>query len=469
MRFGVKIVSLQIWIWCIFIMKRKIYKELLEWKQNRSAKEAILIDGARRVGKSYIVEEFARNEYKSYILIDFGQLTDELREVFDQYLPNLDLFYQRLGLVTGVKLFPRESLIVFDEVQRYPKARQAIKHLVKDGRYDYIETGSLVSINKNVEGIIIPSEERHLNMHPMDFEEFLWAMGEDMLMDFVRQCFEQRKPLGAALHRKTLDYLRLYMIVGGMPQAVQEYIDSQDFEQVDQTKRNILDLYRSDIFQYAAHCADKVARVFDGIPSQLQKHEKKFRIGSLKKGARSRDYADAFFWLDESRTVNVCYAATTPNIGLKLNRDDSKYKVYLADTGLLISHAFDEDVIYGEQLYRKLMLGKLEVNKGMLVENLVAQMIHAAGKKLYFYSNLNKADSDDTMEIDFLVCKPMVTSRHNICPIEVKSSTRYTLSSINKFRRKFAEYLAEPFVLHSSDLMQKDGITYLPLYMAQLL
>ena len=450
-------------------MKRKIYSKLLEWKRERSTKESLLIDGAHRVGKSYIVEEFARNEYKSYILINFSNLTDELKDLFDNYLPYLDKFFLRLSILTGVKLYPRESLVVFDEVQCCPKAREAVKHFVADGRYDFIETGSLVSINKNVEGIVIPSEERRINMYPMDFEEFLWALGDDMMMDFARDCFERHCPLGAALHRKMMDYLRLYMIVGGMPQAVLEYVDTNDFAQVDRTKRNILDLYRQDIFHYASHCADKVVRIFDEIPSQLQRHEKRFRIGSLQKGARTRNYADAFFWLDESRVVNVCYAATEPSIGLKLNRDEAKYKLYMGDTGLLISHAFDENDIENESLYRKLVLGKLEINQGMLVENLVAQMLRSTGKKLYFYSKSDVVDSENNMEIDFLVRKPSVTSRHNICPIEVKSGVRYTLSSINKFGRKFAEQIAAPYVLHSADYAEKDGIVFLPLYMAPFL
>lgn len=450
-------------------MKRKIYNRLLEWKQERSTREALLIDGARRVGKSFIVEEFAKNEYKSYILINFSNLTDEFKDLFDNYLPYLDKFFLRLSLLTGVKLYARESLIIFDEVQCYPKAREAVKHFVADGRYDFIETGSLVSINKNVEGIIIPSEERRIDMYPMDFEEFLWALGEDMMMGFVRDCFERHCSLGAALHRKMMDYLRLYMIVGGMPQAVLEYVDTKDFAEVDRTKRNILDLYRQDIFHYASHCADKVVRIFDEIPSQLQRHEKRFRIGSLQKGARTRDYADAFFWLDESRVVNVCYAATEPSIGLKLNRDEAKYKLYMGDTGLLISHAFDENDIESESLYRKLMLGKLEINQGMMVENLVAQMLRSTGKKLYFYSKSDVVDAENNMEVDFLVRKPSVTSRHNICPLEVKSGARYTLSSINKFGRKFAEQMATPYVLHSADYAEKDGIVYLPLYMTPFL
>ena len=446
-------------------MKRKIYNELLKWKNEWSGKTAILIDGARRVGKSYIVEEFAKKEYKSFILIDFSKENRQINALFTDYLSDLDTLFRQLSLLTDIKLYPRQSAIVFDEVQQFPPARAAIKHLVKDGRFDYIETGSLVSINRNVKNIVIPSEEERIDMFPMDFEEFLWAIGKDDLMDYVRECFEAKRPLGAALHRKTMELFRQYMIVGGMPQAVEIYAKEMDFDRVDHIKRNILKIYRADISKYATGYEQKVTRIFDTIPSQLQKHEKRFRIGALEKGARTRDYANSFFWLEESRVVNVCYAATEPNIGLYLNRDDARMKLYMADTGLLIAMAFSEKDIHQGQLYKKLMFDKLEVNKGMLVENIVAQMLRSTGNELYFYSNPSRT-AEDRMEIDFLIRKPSVTSRHNISPIEVKSSTRYTLSSLEKCISKYGEYLSTPYVLHSSDLMEKDGITYLPLYMA---
>ncbi len=450
-------------------MKRKIYNKLKGWKDNRARKEALLIDGARRVGKSYIVEEFAKNEYTSYILVNFANMTKELREIFDNYLNDLDSFFTRLSLWSGVKLYQHETLIIFDEVQLYPKAREAIKWFVADNRYDYIETGSLVSIRKNTKGIIVPSEECHLDMHPMDFEEFLWALGEDSLMPFVEDCFVKKQAVGAALHRKLMDYLRLYMIVGGMPQAVNEYVESKDFDNVDHIKRNILNLYRNDIYNYAYNDASKVVRIFDSVPGQLQRHEKKFRIGDLQKGARTRDYQNALFWLDESRIINTCYAATEPSIGLKLNRDDARYKLYFADTGLLVSHSFDENEILSEKLYAKLLLDKIEINKGMLVENLVAQMFKASGKRLYYYAQSNRYNSEENMEIDFLIRKPVVTTRHNICPVEVKSSNNYKTSSLIKFRNKFNQYLDTCYVLHSSDLKEDNGILYLPLYMTPLL
>ena len=427
-----------------------------------------MVDGARRVGKSYIVEDFARNEYKSYILIDFSKEDKQLKMLFEEQLSNLDTFFRMLSLIKNTKLYPRESVIVFDEVQQFPPARAAIKHLVNDGRYDYIETGSLVSINRNVKNIVIPSEEERLDMYPMDFEEFLWAMGQEDLMDYVRECFSARTPLGNMLHRKTMELFRQYMIVGGMPQAVESYVKEGNFDKVDRIKRNILSIYRADISKYAAGHEQKVTRVFDSIPSQLQRHEKKFRIGELEKGARTRSYANAFFWFEESRVINVCYAATEPNVGLNLNRDDAKRKLYMADTGLLIAMAFSEKDIQQGQLYKKLMFDKLEINKGMLVENIVAQMLVATGNKLYFYSN-SSHEKDDRMEIDFLVRKPSVTSRHNISPIEVKSSTHYTLTSLNKCMSKYGEYLATPYVIHSADYMEKDGITFIPLYMTPLL
>lgn len=450
-------------------MKRKIYSKLLEWKEKYSTQEALLIEGARRIGKSYIVEEFARNEYRSYMLIDFSKVSKEVKEIFDNYLTDEPMLFRMLSLQLGVKLYPRESLIIFDEVQKYPRAREAVKELVSNHTYDYIETGSLVSIHKNTKNILIPSEEHRIDMYPMDFEEFLWALGENDMMDFVRDCFEHQRPLGQALHRKMMNLLRLYMIVGGMPQAVLEYINTRDFDRVDLIKRRILDLYRQDIYNYADSQAEKVVRIWDTIPGELQRKEKRFRIGSVKKGARTRDYEMALFWLSEARAVNPCYNATDPNIGLKMNVDYAKFKLYLNDTGLLLSHAFGEEIEGMQELYRKLMLGKLEFNKGMMVENLVAQMLVASGKRLYYYTNTDKEDASESMEIDFLVRKPVVTSKHNICPVEVKSTQRYTTSSLCKFRDRFKTYLHTSFVIHSGDLKVEGGIVYLPLYMTSLL
>ena len=371
-------------IWCN-AMKRKIYNKLLEWKQESNGEYALLIDGARRVGKSYIVRQFAEKEYRSCVILDFNLVSKSIKDLFENDLDNLDRFFMYLSNYTGKTLYTRDTLIVFDEVQQYPKARAAIKYLVKDGRYDYIETGSLISIKKNVEGIVIPSEEEHIKMFPMDFEEFLWAMGEEMLMPFIKDCFERKKPLGQLMHRRAMDYFRLYMIVGGMPQAVEKYVETRDFAKVDKLKRRILELYRSDISKYAKGYDTKVKSIFEEIPSQLQKHEKKFRLSALKEGARARDYETAFFWLDDAMIINSCYNTTEPNVGLNLNKDTNTMKCYMADTGLLISHAFDTNEIVSEDLYRKILLDKLEMNSGMIVENIVAQMLRTTGHKLFFY------------------------------------------------------------------------------------
>ena len=450
-------------------MKRKIYNKLLEWKQESNGEYALLIDGARRVGKSYIVRQFAEKEYRSYVILDCNLVSKSIKDLFENGLDNLDRFFMYLSNYTGKTLYTRDTLIVFDEVQQYPKARAAIKYLVKDGRYDYIETGSLISIKKNVEGIVIPSEEEHIKMFPMDFEEFLWAMGEEMLMPFIKDCFERKKPLGQLMHRRAMDYFRLYMIVGGMPQAVEKYVETRDFAKVDKLKRRILELYRSDISKYAKGYDTKVKSIFEEIPSQLQKHEKKFRLSALKEGARARDYETAFFWLDDAMIINSCYNTTEPNVGLNLNKDTNTMKCYMADTGLLISHAFDANEIVSEDLYRKILLDKLEMNSGMIVENIVAQMLRTAGHKLFFYSNASMTDKDSRMEIDFLIAKSKITTRHNISPIEVKSSARYTLTSLRKCIAKYGSYLSTAYVIHPADLKEEDNIVYLPLYMCPLL
>lgn len=450
-------------------MKRKIYDRLNEWKLRSNGRSALLIDGARRVGKSYIARKFGESEYKSFILIDFNRAPDEIKNLFDVYLNDIDTLFMYLSGFYNVKLYERETLIILDEIQLCPRARSAVKYLVEDGRYDYIETGSLMSIRKNVQDILIPSEEEHLKMYPLDFEEFLWALDNDTLMPFIRNCFEKKKPAGQAMHRKTMDFFRQYMIVGGMPQAVAEYVSTHDFESVDRIKRSILELYRADIVKHAAGYEMKVTQIFDDIPSQLQKHEKKFKFSSLSKNARFREYEDALFWLSDAMITNPCYNSSSPEIGLKLNMERLTLKCYMADTGLLISHAFDENGLVSEEIYKKLLFDKLEVNKGMIVENIVAQMLAASGHKLYFYSNPSKDDVSERMEIDFLISKSKITNRHNISPIEVKSGSNYTIKSLNKFRAKFHEQTHIPYVLHTGDLKEEDGIVYLPLYMTPCL
>lgn len=450
-------------------MKRKIYNQLLDWKNTRNGTVALLIEGARRIGKSYIVEEFAKNEYASYILIDFNKVSTKVKKWFEDYMEDLDTFFELLEQHYHTKLIPRQSVIIFDEVQLYPRARAAIKYLVADGRYDYLETGSLISIKRNVKNIVIPSEERAIEMHPMDFEEFLWAMGNETLIPFIEKQFACGKAM-KDMHREALDMFRRYLIVGGMPQAVKKYVQTRDLEQVDTIKRDILTIYRNDIRKYAGRLAMKVEAIFDEIPAQLQRNERKFRLADLKKDARMRDYETAFMWLSDAKIVNCCYNTTAPNIGLKLNMERTTLKCYMADTGLLISHAFDEKQIVSEELYRKLLTDKLEINAGMLIENIVAQMLVAAGHKLYFYSSVDNEDAANRMEIDFLIRKELVTSRHNIIPIEAKSSTGYTISSLQKCVRKFGEFITSPTVIHPSDYRIDDGnIRYLPIYFTPFL
>lgn len=411
-------------------MRRKVYDQLKKWKEEQNGESAVLINGARRVGKSYIVKEFAQKEYKSYILLDFNKIGKDIKSLFETYLDDLDTFFMYLSSFTNTPLYPRNSVIIFDEVQLYPRARTAIKYLVEDGRYDYIETGSLVSIKKNVENIMIPSEEEEILMYPMDFEEFLWALNNETLMPLIRMNFQKRHEMGQMMHRMAMDYFRQYLIVGGMPQAVAKFVETRDFNKVDRVKRQILTLYRNDIQKYASTYVFKVTQILDTIPSQLQKHEKKFMLKALTEGARMRDYETAFFWLSDAMIVNMAYNTTEPSIGLGMNTDDTTLKCYMADTGLLISHAFNENTIVSENLYNKLLVDKLEFNGGMIVENIVAQMLRSAGHKLYFFSKYSKDDAQERMELDFLIAKDTITSKHNISPIEVKSTNRYTLTSL---------------------------------------
>lgn len=449
-------------------MRRKIYDWLLQWKREKDGTTALMIEGARRVGKSYIAEEFARNEYDSYILIDFSKAPKRVKDWFDEYLEDVDTLLQNIQLHYKKQLTPRRSLIIFDEVQKCPRAREAIKSLVADHRFDYLETGSLISIKKNVDGILIPSEEDGIDMYPMDFEEFLWAMGNEVMMPYIRERLEKRQPMGE-FHREALHYFRQYLIVGGMPQAVAEYAASRDFTKADALKRQILRLYKNDIKKYAGGATARVSAIYDAIPGQLQKKEKKFMLSALKDEARMREYDSAFFWLEDSKMVNICYNTTAPNIGLQLNEDRTALKCYYCDTGLLISLAFSARGIVTNEIYQKLMFDKLEIDEGMLVENIVAQMLKAAGHELFFYSNYDKEEAENRMQVDFLVQKAVVTSRHNISPIEVKSGTGYTLTSIQKCIKKFGQYLSTPYVLHTKDVELKDGLVYLPLYMTPLL
>ncbi|MBR3957730.1 MAG: ATP-binding protein [Kiritimatiellae bacterium] len=450
-------------------MKRKTYSKLLEWKQQEHGESALLIEGARRVGKSWLVEEFAKNEYDAHLLLDFSRIGDDIKAIFHNHLDDIDEFFHLLLNALGVRLPHRRSLVVFDEVQLFPRAREAIKALVADGRYDYVETGSLMSIKENTNGILIPSEESHLKMFPMDFEEFLWATGNDDLMDVIAEHFTARRPLGPALHRRAMACFREYLVVGGMPQAVAKYAASRELAAADREKRKILALYRDDIARHAGRYAGKVRRVFDELPSQLSRHEKRFRLSALGKNAKARTYEDAFLWLEDAMIVNVCYNATEPSVGLRMNRDSSAFKCYMADTGLLVSHAFDAQELAAEQIHRRILLDNIELNEGMLVENVVAQMLAATGKPLYFFSKYDKANAAERMEIDFLIAKSKIGRRKNISPIEVKSRHNYTATSLEKFCAKYRMQTDMPYIVHPGDLLAEEDMTLLPLYMTPLL
>lgn len=450
-------------------MKRKFYETLLEWKAKRADRFALLIDGARRVGKSWIAEAFAKAEYASYLLIDFSKASRGIRTIFEENLHDLDTFFMLLEAETGVRLVRGNALVVFDEVQEFPRAREAIKTLVADGRYHYLETGSLISVKKNTANIVIPSEELHHKMYPMDFEEFLWATGRESVMDTIRNFFSERKPVGQAVHRRIMEAYRQYLVIGGMPQAVVEFVRSHDLAEVDQQKRAILDLYRADIWKHAGALAPKVERIFDEIPDQLSRHEKNFRIGSLESNARMRDWSDAFHWLESAMFANLCWNSTDPNVGLKMNLDRKAMKCYMADTGLLVSHAFDENELARESIHRRLLLDKIEVNKGMFVENLAAQMLVASGRKLYYHSESSPNRSEDRMEIDFVVSKSRLARRHNILPVEIKGGSNVTHASLDKFRKKYAEWCGEAFLFSDRDVRTDEGITYLPHYMLPLI
>lgn len=446
------------------MLKRKIYDKLLKWKNQSNGSTAILIDGARRVGKSYIVEEFGKNEYESYITIDFGNISQDVLDLFIYDTTNLDLFFAKLSAYYGKTLHKRNSLIIFDEVQQFPKARQLIKYLVADGRYDYIETGSLIRLKKNVQDIIIPSEEEHIEMFPMDFEEFLWAMNDEVTVPLIRSCFENKTPLGPALHRKIMNDFRQYILVGGMPQSVLAYLNEKNFEASDNAKRKIIKLYRDDISKFASGYENKVFALFDNIPAQLSKKEKKYNLSSINKNARSRTYEDSFIWLNEAMIVNTCFNTTDPNVGLALSADNTTQKCYMADTGLLVTLTFMDNSFTENELYKAILFDKLGINEGMIMENIVAQMLRTNGHKLYFYSRCDNTNRENHMEIDFLI-----SENKKIAPIEVKSNNYTSHSLLDKFKTKFSSKIGNSYILYSKDVMIKDGIIHLPFYMAMFL
>jgi len=446
------------------VLKRKIYQKLLDWKKQSNGDSVLLVSGARRVGKSFLCEQFGKNEYKSMILVDFGNIAKEIIDIFENDSADLDIFFTKLSAYYRTRLYKRESLIVFDEVQLFPKARQLLKYLLADGRFDYMETGSLLSLKQNVQDIVIPSEEEELKMYPMDFEEFLWALGDEATAPFLRDFFEQKKPLGQALHRRVMNDFRAFLLVGGMPQAVLEYVNHKDFAAADKVKKRILTLYRNDIAKYAGGYKSKVIAIFDALPGQLSKKEKKYKLSSIDKEARLRSYEDAFMWLSDGMIANPCFNATDPNAGLAMSSDHTTHKLYMADTGLLVTHAFADKDYFCNELYRAILLDKLHINEGMLLENVAAQMLRSNGHRLYFYSRFDSNHRKNMMEIDFLIA-----GKGKICPIEVKSSAYRAHSSLDKFRKKFSSKLGDPYIIYTKDIMIREGVFHLPIYMTMFL
>ena len=445
-------------------IERKIYKKLCEWKNTAKGTKALLIEGARRIGKSTVAEEFGKREYKSYILIDFNQANKKIRGLFDD-LTNLDVFFQSVSLEYNTRLYRRESLIIFDEIQKFPKAREAIKYLVADGRFDFLETGSLISIRENVEDITIPSEERKLKMYPLDFEEFASYLGEDLLLEYIAECFQKQIPLDRSMHAKAMRLFKEYMLVGGMPQAVLAYKKGdRDFAAADIEKRDILNLYRDDIRKSARKYNSKVSAVFENIPAYLSTHEKKVTLGSIDKGATFDKYDEPLFWLDDSMICNLCYKCNDPNVGFALNKNESFVKCYLGDTGLLVSLTFSENELAENNLYKQIMDGNLSVNQGMFYENAIAQMLTAKGKKLYFYTKYSEEKHRNDIEIDFLLSNESKT-RFRIVPIEVKSSKNYSASSLDKFCGLYRGRISGAMIIHPKNYVITEKTVKIPPYM----
>lgn len=437
------------------VFKRKLYDTMLRWKNEKKGETALLIEGARRVGKSTLVEEFAKREYKTYILIDFSKTDRELESYFEN-TTNLDYLFVRLQNRFGVQLHTRESAIVFDEVQNCPLARQAIKHLVKDGRYDYIETGSLISIKKNIKDIVIPSEEHSETLYPMDLEEFYWAIGNETTPKQLRETYAMRMPMGNAVHRRWMRDIRLYMLVGGMPQAVNAYIESNDMQAVDEVKRGIIELYHNDFRRIDA--TGRASRLFTAIPSQLNSNASRYQVGGVIENQTSARIAEIVAEMEDSKTITMAYHVTDPNVGMGMFKDYSRYKMFLADTGLFVTLAFWDKKYTENLIYNKLLSDKLEANLGYVYENLVAQMLLAAGNKLFYYT-FPTGNGNKNYEIDFLL------SRGNkLVPIEVKSSGYKTHKSLDVFCGKFSSRIGERILLYTKDYQRDADVTCLPVY-----
>ena len=441
-------------------MRRKIYARLLEWKEQKQGSTALLIEGARRVGKSFIVEEFGRNEYDSYLLINLGKVGKSVKDLFDD-LTDVPLLLQKLSSMMRVKLYERRSLIIFDEVQKFPRARESIKFLVEDGRYDYIETGSLISIHEHVKDIIIPSEEEQVHMYPMDFEEFCWALGDETTIPLIREHFDSKKPLGTELHKSVLNQFRKYMLVGGMPMAVDTYVRTSDFGKVEEIKRLILDLYREDISKKSKRNKLKTMKLFESIPSELSKHDKRVELSHIDRNGRMANFDEPLYWLEDSMIANTCYNTTVPNVGLNLNTDLASVKAYLGDTGLLVSLTVNENESIEHEVYNSLLNDKLHINEGMFMENIVAQMLRANGHRLFFHSFYKDEDKKNRYEVDFLV-----RDGKKIDPIEVKSSGYTNHSSLDYLMKTYSKTLGQPYILYTKDLKKDGNVLFLPLYMA---
>ena len=436
------------------IFKRKIYNKLLEWKNKSNGKSAILVEGARRVGKSTIVEEFAKNEYKTYIKIDFSNVSKSIKSIFDD-ITNIDLFFLRLQAETKITLYNRESAIIFDEIQLFPQARQAIKHLVKDGRYDYIETGSLISIKKNVENILIPSEEYSINMYPMDYEEFLWAIGNDSY-DIIRKIVETKRSLGDNINQKVMRDFRIYMAVGGMPQSVAQYIDKKNFQEIDEIKREIIKLYKDDFNKIDK--SGRLSSIFEDIPSQLAIHTKRFYISQATGKKKTVKDEERLFNLIDSKTINICHNVSEISVSLSQSKIFDEYKLYVADTGLFITLLFNDESQINENIYRMLLSDKLPENLGYVYENIVSQMLVSAGHKLYYHT-WPKRNSTHSYEIDFLI--------HNdikIVPIEVKSSRIRPHESLDEISKKYKKRINKKWILSQHDIGSIDDIELWPIY-----
>lgn len=443
------------------IFNRKIYQTILKWKEEKNGETALLIKGARRVGKSTIAREFARREYKSYIEINFAKVGTGIRDLFEN-MTDLDFIFLRLQAIFNVKLEIRKSVLIFDEIQKCPKAREAIKFLVEDGRYDYIETGSLLSIRKNKRGIIIPSEETRITMYPLDFEEFLEAIGENQIFPLLRYSFEHLRQLGDATHRKIMRLFRLYMLVGGMPQALNKYIDTNNLAEVDNVKREIIELYIDDLREVDE--SGRASRIFETIPAELAKGKLRFNVGSVIDNASSLNLDSTWKDLEDSLTVNISYKCTDPNVGMSMHKDYSYFKLYLGDTGLFVTLSFWDQDVADNIIYTKLLSDKLSANLGYIYENIVAQMLKAAGKSLFYYIFPADAEAKNSYEIDFLT-----TAGTKLLPLEVKSSGYKTHKSLDKFFEKFHDRINTSVLLYTKDLAKEGNTLYLPIYMTPLL